>query len=73
VQRPAGRAFVTATTALIILVIGLSRLVLAVHFFTDVVGGYAAGAVWLALSIAAVQAARERVVTASDEAQRPAA
>jgi membrane-associated phospholipid phosphatase len=73
VQRPAGRALVTATTALIILVIGLSRLVLAVHFFTDVVGGYAAGAVWLALSIAAVQAARERVVTASDEAQRPAA
>ena len=58
VQRPAARAAVTATAALIILVIGLSRLVLAVHYFTDVVGGYAAGAVWLALSLAAVEAAR---------------
>jgi len=57
----------------IILAIGLSRLVLAVHFFTDVVGGYAAGAVWLALSIAAVQAARERVAVAHDEERRHAA
>jgi membrane-associated phospholipid phosphatase len=31
-----------------------------VHYFTDVVGGYAAGAVWLALTIVAVEAARER-------------
>ncbi len=73
VQRQAWRAAITATTAVIILAIGLSRLVLAVHFFTDVVGGYAAGAVWLALSIAAVQAARERVAVAHDEERRHAA
>jgi len=73
VRRPAGRAAVTAGAALIILAVGLSRLVLAVHFFTDVVGGYAAGAVWLALSIAAVEAARERVATASETEQRHAA
>lgn len=60
VRRPAARAAVTASAALIILAIGLSRLVLAVHYFTDVVGGYAAGAVWLALSLAAVEAARAR-------------
>lgn len=67
VRRPPLRAAVTASAALIILVIGLSRLVLAVHFFTDVIGGYAAGAVWLALSIAAVDAARERAgLTAND-------
>lgn len=64
VRQPVARAAVTATAALIILAIGLSRLVLAVHYFTDVVGGYAAGAVWLALSLAAVQAARERFVEA---------
>ena len=62
VRRPAARAAVTAATALVILAIGLSRLVLAVHYFTDVVGGYAAGAVWLALSLAAVEAARVRFV-----------
>lgn len=70
VRRPAGRAAVTAVAALVILAVGLSRLVLAVHFFTDVVGGYAAGAVWLALSIAAVEAARERITTANHAAQR---
>ena len=60
VRRPAARAAVTAAAALVILAIGLSRLVLAVHYFTDVIGGYAAGAVWLALSLAAVEAARVR-------------
>lgn len=73
VRHPAGRAAVTAAAALVILAVGLSRLVLAVHFFTDVVGGYAAGAVWLALSIAAVEAARERVATANQVEQRHAA
>ena len=73
VQRPAWRSAVTVATALIILAVGLSRLVLAVHFFTDVVGGFAAGVVWLTLSIAAVQAARERVLAAGDQEHRHAA
>jgi undecaprenyl-diphosphatase len=74
VRQPMARAAVTATAALIILATGLSRLVLAVHYFTDVVGGYAAGAVWLALSLAAVQAGRERFVEArSGHARRQAA
>jgi len=65
VHRPALRVVVTAVAALVILAIGLSRLVLAVHYFTDVVGGYAAGGVWLALSLAAVEAARERFIGAT--------
>jgi undecaprenyl-diphosphatase len=73
VRRPAARATVTAVTALIILGIGLSRLVLAVHYFTDVVGGYAAGAVWLALSLAAVEAARARFMDGRPDAHRRAA
>ena len=74
VHRPAGRAAVTAAAALVILAIGLSRLVLGVHYFTDVVGGYAAGAVWIALSLAAVEAARARFVAgARDDAPRRAA
>jgi undecaprenyl-diphosphatase len=59
VRRPMGRAAVTAAAALTIIAIGLSRLVLGVHFFTDVIGGYAAGAVWLALSLTAAGAARD--------------
>jgi undecaprenyl-diphosphatase len=65
VHRPTTRVVVTTVAALVILAVGLSRLVLAVHFFTDVVGGYAAGAVWLALALAAAEAARERFVEAS--------
>lgn len=74
VHRPAARAAVTAMAALAILAIGLSRLVLAVHYFTDVIGGYAAGAVWLALSLAAVEAARLRFARdAGADAHRRAA
>lgn len=74
VHRPSARAAVTATAALIILAVGLSRLVLAVHYFTDVVGGYAAGAVWLALSLAAVEATRDRFMQArNSHARRRAA
>lgn len=67
VRRPMARAGVTAAAALTILAIGLSRLVLGVHYFTDVIGGYAAGAVWLALALAAVGAARERFMEASSD------
>jgi undecaprenyl-diphosphatase len=60
IKRPAARVAITATAALLILAVGVSRLVLGVHYFTDVVGGYAAGAMWLVLSIAAIAAERAR-------------
>jgi undecaprenyl-diphosphatase len=60
VRHPAARAAITLAAALLILAVGGSRLVLGVHYFTDVVGGYAAGAVWLTLSITAVEAERGR-------------
>jgi undecaprenyl-diphosphatase len=62
------RAAITALAALIILAVGTSRLVLGVHYFTDVVGGFAAGAMWLALSIAIMDAQRWRVVGGSSAA-----
>jgi membrane-associated phospholipid phosphatase len=44
--------------SLLVVLIGLTRLYLGVHYFSDVVGGYAAGAVWLASCISACEVAR---------------
>ncbi|KEO77145.1 phosphatase PAP2 family protein [Paenibacillus polymyxa] len=37
--------------ALLIILIGLSRIYLGVHFPTDIVGGYIAGIIWLAFTV----------------------
>jgi undecaprenyl-diphosphatase len=43
---------------LLITAIGLSRLYLGVHYFSDVVGGYAAGVLWLSTCISGLEVAR---------------
>jgi membrane-associated phospholipid phosphatase len=45
---------------LLILAVGLSRLFLGVHYPSDVLGGYAAGAVWMEVCITGVNIARHR-------------
>jgi undecaprenyl-diphosphatase len=50
-------AIVVGAVALVLL-IGLSRMYLGVHYFSDVVGGYAAGVVWLAACITGLEVAR---------------
>jgi len=49
------RHVVVALTALIVLAIGCSRLMLGVHFVSDVVGGYVLGAAWLVGAVAAFE------------------
>ena len=44
-----------ATTIALVLAVGLSRLYLGVHFLSDVIGGYAAGGVWLAACVTGVE------------------
>jgi membrane-associated phospholipid phosphatase len=49
------RVAVISAAALLILTIGLSRLYLGVHYFSDVVGGYAAGVLWLSACITGME------------------
>jgi undecaprenyl-diphosphatase len=49
-------SFPLVTGALLILLIGLSRIYLGVHYPSDVAGGYIAGALWLWLTIPALYA-----------------
>ncbi|MGE0354169.1 MAG: phosphatase PAP2 family protein [Gemmatimonadales bacterium] len=49
---------VVALLVLVVLLIGLSRLYLGVHYLSDILAGYAAGSVWLAMCISATEIAR---------------
>lgn len=55
---PAWIAGGTVLSALLIVLIGMSRVYLGVHFLTDVLGGYAAGFLWLLLALQLVRAVR---------------
>ena len=46
--------------AVLVILIGFSRLYLGQHYLSDVLGGYAAGVVWLASTISAVETLRRR-------------
>jgi undecaprenyl-diphosphatase len=50
-----GRALVLGAAALVVVAIGFSRLYLGVHFLSDVLAGFAAGAAWLALLYVALE------------------
>jgi membrane-associated phospholipid phosphatase len=51
--RPATRRWLVSGGAVVVLVVGFTRLALGVHFVTDVLAGWALGAAWLALMTAA--------------------
>jgi membrane-associated phospholipid phosphatase len=58
VHRRSAQVVVVLGAALLIVAIGLSRLYLGVHYFSDVVGGYAAGVLWLSACISGLEVAR---------------
>jgi len=53
-------AIVTLGAAVLILAIGWSRIYLGVHHLSDVLAGYAAGALWLSVCSSAVEVVRRR-------------
>lgn len=59
------RVAVIFGTATLILVIGFSRIYLGVHYFSDVVAGYAAGVVWVAACISGAEIARRGSTTSA--------
>jgi membrane protein DedA with SNARE-associated domain/membrane-associated phospholipid phosphatase len=56
-RRPAQIAIGTLAASLV-LAIGLSRIYLGVHYFSDVMGGFAAGLLWLSACVSGVEVAR---------------
>lgn len=52
--------YVLVLSAVLIICIGLSRIYLGVHYVTDVLGGFTAGAIWLLFTIMAMQWLRDR-------------
>jgi len=59
-RSPAARVAIVSTAALLTLLVGFSRLYLGVHFFSDVVGGFAVGIVWLSACVTGLEVARRR-------------
>lgn len=58
VHRRSVRVLIASCAALLVLLIGVSRIYLGAHYFSDVVAGYAAGGVWLAACISGLEVAR---------------
>ena len=54
------RALALVAATAIVLAIGFSRLYLGVHVFSDVIGGLAAGAVWLTACLTGLEVARRK-------------
>lgn len=67
---PHVRTRLVALTVLAVAAIGSSRLLLGVHFLTDVVGGHLLGAAWLAAGAAAFETWREEVPVTDRENDR---
>jgi membrane-associated phospholipid phosphatase len=64
------RTAVVSGTALLVLLIGLSRMYLSVHYPSDDLASYAAGGVWLGALVTGAEAARRGEAPASKRAPR---
>ena len=58
------RRTLIAALAVLVLLIGFSRIYLGAHFLSDVIGGYAAAAVWLTFCILVTDRTQRRKASA---------
>jgi membrane-associated phospholipid phosphatase len=58
IRDPSLRIGVIVGAVLLILAVGISRLYLGVHYLSDVMGGYAAGTLWLSACISGLEVVR---------------
>jgi len=63
VQTRRGRLRLAIAAVVLVIAIGMSRLYLGVHYFSDVVAGYAVGVLWLSVCISGLQVAQRRRLT----------
>jgi membrane-associated phospholipid phosphatase len=61
------RVAVICGAALLVVLIGFSRMYLGVHYFSDVIAGYAAGGVWLSALITGAETMRRGSKQLGDE------
>ena len=54
------RVLTVLIVTVLVLLIGFSRMYLGVHYLSDVLGGYAAGLIWLAFTVTSVETFRRR-------------
>jgi undecaprenyl-diphosphatase len=60
VREDSWRTSVICLATILIVAVGLSRLYLGVHYFSDVIAGYAAGGVWLSACVTGAEIARRQ-------------
>lgn len=70
IESVGGRLRLAIATVVLVVAIGISRLYLGVHYFSDVVGGYAVGVLWLSACISGLQLAERRRLV-PDSSSRP--
>jgi membrane-associated phospholipid phosphatase len=66
-ERPRTRTAIAVSAVGLVLAIGFSRLYLGVHYFSDVIAGYAAGVVWLMACVSGVEVAERQRETVRRE------
>ena len=64
VESPRGKLAVIAGATLLVGLIGFSRVYLGVHYFSDVMAGYAAGLTWLSALVSGLEVVRRRNLAA---------